>query len=152
MKNLILIISIVVLFSLNACGQKSENVPENVRSAFSQKFPDATKKKWGKENNSEWEAEFKMNGKEYSANFNTAAVWLETEYDVNVNDLPEVVRLTIQNEFKEYKVKESEISETKDGKCYELELKKGEEKLEVTLDLDGNVLKKEQLKDNDDKD
>ena len=152
MKNLVLIISITILFSLSACGQKKDEVPENVKTAFNQKFPNATKVKWGKENSSEWEAEFKMDGMEYSANFNNDANWLETEYEIEVNDLPELVKSTIVKEFKDYKIKESEISETAEGKVYEFEIKKGEERLEVAIDKEGKVVKKEQLNDEDDED
>ena len=90
-----------------------------------------------------------MNGKEYSANFNTDGTWLETEYEISVNELPEIVKSTIQNEFNGYKIKESEISETKDGKFYEFELKKGEQKMEAAIDKDGKVVRKELAKDED---
>lgn len=143
MKNLTLIISIAVLFSLSACGQKSNNVPENVKTAFNQKFPDATKVKWDKENDSEWEAEFKMDGREYSANFDNNGVWKETEYEINVKDVPETVKSAIDAEYAGYKIKESEISETTNGKVYEFELKKEEERLEVAIDMDGKIVKKE---------
>ena len=143
MKDFILIITITALFSLNACGQDNKIVPKEVTSAFSQKFPNASKVKWSMENNKEWEAEFKIDNKKYSANFDIKGVWLETEYKINKNEIPASVKTTLQKEFKGYKIEESEISETALGKVYEFELEKGESELEVAIDLNGKVVKKE---------
>lgn len=143
MKNLILVIAVVSIYSLTACAQTSKDIPEKVTTAFSQKFPDASKIKWGKENATEWEAEFKMNGKEYSANFNADGKWMETEYEISLSEIPVEVKTTLDNESKGYKIGESEVSETVDGKVYEFELKKGETKMEIAIDASGKVLTKE---------
>lgn len=79
MKNVFFVIAVVAIFSLNACGQTSKDVPENIKTAFSQKFPNATKVKWDKENEKEWEAEFKMDGKECSVNFDNNGAILKEE-------------------------------------------------------------------------
>ena len=50
--------------------------------AFNANFPDAKKVKWKIEDTIEWEAEFRMNRKEYSANFNNNGEWQETEYEL----------------------------------------------------------------------
>jgi hypothetical protein len=154
MKNLILVIICAAFFNLNACGQTNKDVPENVKNAFTQKFPKATKVKWSKENDKEWEAEFKMDGKEYSANFDNNGVWIETESEINSKDIPSVVKSTLDKEFAGYKVSESEVSETADGKAYEFELKKDGKKAEVSIDVSGKVLEQEQGEegDEDDKD
>ncbi len=152
MKNLIFVIAVATLFSFNACGQINKDVPANIKTAFSQKFPDATKVKWDKENEKEWEAEFKMNGKEYSANFDNNGKWMETEYEISINEIPGAVKTTLDNEFNGYKIGESEISETADGKVYEFELKKDSNKMEASIDINGMVVKKEQIKKEDKED
>lgn len=49
MKNLMLMIAVVSIFCFTACGQAGKVVPEKVKTAFSQKFPGASKVKWDKE-------------------------------------------------------------------------------------------------------
>ncbi len=147
-----MIIAIVALFGFNSFGQKSKQVPDAVKSAFTQKFPNTTKVKWDKENEKIWEAEFQFNGKETSANFDNNGLWLETEYEIALKDIPVAVKTTLDKDFLGYKIKESEISETASGKLYEFEIKKGKEKLEVGIDINGVVIKKEVEKKGEDKD
>jgi len=75
---------IVGIATLQSCGQ---SVPEKVKSAFAGKFPNASSVKWDKENDEEWEAEFKMDGKEYSANFTVDGNWKETEYEIKKSEI-----------------------------------------------------------------
>lgn len=152
MKKLFLVIAVTAIFCLNFCGQTSKDVPANVKTAFSQKFPNATDVKWGNENEKEWEAEFKMNGKNYSANFDINATWMETEYEISTTEIPVSVKTTLDKEFAGYNIEKSEVSETADGKVYEFALKKDAEKTEVAIDMNGKVLKKEPLKEEGEED
>lgn len=141
MKRLILVFAAALFISVTACAQTPKDLPAKVKTAFDQKFPGAQKVKWSKENSTEWEAEFKMSGKEYSANFNTDGTWMETEYEIGANEIPVAVTTTLGKEFPGYKLVESEISETAKGKLYEFEIKTGTKKQEVALDESG-VIKK----------
>jgi len=152
MKTLFLVIAAAAIVYSNACGQTSKDVPANVKTAFSQRFPEASEVKWDKEDDEEWEAEFKMNGKKYSANLDNTGAWMETEYEISSDEISEVVKTTIEKEFAGYKIEESIISETADGKAYEFELKKERDKIETTIDMNGKIVKKEQLKKEDEKD
>jgi hypothetical protein len=144
--NKLYLIFILVSLGFTACNQGHQSVPENVLTAFSKKFPAAEKIKWAQENKMEWEAEFKINGKDYSANFDESGSWMETEYAIPEKEIPPQVKTTLENEFSGYKIQASEISETSDGKMNEFELKKGDELIEVSIDLNGNVAKKEETK------
>ena len=146
MRTSVLIISALLLISFSAYGQSEKNVPANVATAFSQKFPDASKVKWGKEGDKEWEAEFKMNEKDYSANFDNAGAWKETEYGITAKEIPAAVKATLDKEFDGYKAAKSEVSETQEGKIFEFALSKGTEKLEAAIDASGKVLSKEPVK------
>lgn len=155
MKKLLMIAAVLGLFSCNSFGQKGKNVPEVVKNAFAQKFPQATGVKWDKENDKEWEAEFKINGKEASANYDMNGTWLETEYEISMKEVPTAVKNTLDKDFAGYKIKESEISETAKGKLYEFEIQKDDNKLEVGIDESGVIVKKEvekKGKDGEDKD
>lgn len=142
MKTLKLFVIVFAAISINACAQKT-NVPENVNKAFTQKFPDAKSVKWDKENETEWEAEFKLNGEEYSANYSTDGVWKETEHEIEKSDIPANVKQTLDTEFAGYKIEESEISETAEGSVYEFALEKDETEMEAAISPDGKVVKKE---------
>lgn len=147
MKNLSLVGMALVLLSYTACGQEKKDVPKEVKTAFTERFATAIHVKWSKENDSEWEAEFKMDKKDYSANFSASGEWMETEYKISTDELPAAVKATIQKEFDGYKIEESELSETADGKMYEIELKKSDIEMEAIIDANGKLIKKETIKE-----
>ncbi len=152
MKNLSLIGMALVLVSYTACGQAKKDVPEEVKTAFTERFATASHVKWSKENDTEWEAEFKMDKRDYSANFGNDGKWIETEYKISADELPVAVKVTIQKEFEGYKIEESELSETVDGKMYEIELEKGEIEVEAIIDKEGNLIKKEAIQEDEESD
>lgn len=151
MKTVTVLMFGAIMVLSQACTQTNKTAPEKVKSAFSKKFPNAQKVKWDKENETEWEAEFKMNGNEYSANFTSVGNWMETEYEIEKSEIPEAVQKTLDKEFAGYDIEEVEISETADKKVYELELEKDEVDFEVAISLDGKVVKKE-VKEEDEED
>ncbi len=139
MKKLILGIVASTFISLSACAQKE--APAAVKTAFTQKFAKATDVEWGKENKTEWEAEFKLSGKSYSAIFDLQGNWMETEQPVSQSEIPANIKSQIENNYSGYKVKESEISETAKGQVYEFEIVKGGTLKEISFNLDGKQIK-----------
>jgi hypothetical protein len=132
--------------------QETAQVPELVEMAFAKRFVNATDVEWGMEDETEWEAEFKMNAKDYSANFDNNGNWKETEYKINIADIPVEVKSAIDKSFEGYKIEEAEVSETDNGKVYEFELEKGESNIEVAISTNGKVIDKEELNNDEDKD
>jgi hypothetical protein len=154
MKNLMLITVLLVAFSMQSCAQKSDSkdVPEKVLSAFNAKFPDAKKVEWEMEKDTEWEAEFKWNGKEYSANFSTDGEWRETEYEIKETEIPSNIRAILDQNFSDYEIEEPEVADTPSGKSYEMVVEVGEEEYEVTIDPKGNLTKKKKSEENEEND
>jgi len=150
MKKLSLSLLVLVLTLTQACAQSK--APSNVKDAFSKKFPTAKKASWDKENEAEWEVEFKMNGKEYSANFLADGTWKETEYEISKKEIPAAVKETLDKEFKGFEMEEAEVSETTTGKVYEFALEKDDTDVEVAIAPNGTIVKKETKKENDDDD
>jgi hypothetical protein len=142
-KSAILMFAAIGLFGFFQSCESSEAAPSTVTTAFSEKFPTATDAKWEKENDTEWEAEFKLDGKEYSANFATDGTWKETEYEVEKSEIPAAVQLTLDSTFVGYNIEEVEMTETATSKAYEIALEKGKEHLEAVIDLEGKVLRQE---------
>ncbi len=140
MKKLSILLVIFLTFGIVACGQK--NVPQPVNKAFSQKYPAATSVKWASEEANEWEAEFKLNGKEMSASFDNSGKWLESETEIAVKELPAAVSASLAKEFAGYKTDEISILESPELNGFEVGLKKGDTVLEAVFDNAGKVIKK----------
>ena len=99
--------------------------PEEVLKSFRQKFPQAGDVVWDKENAHEFEAEFKLDGQKYSANFNDKGDWLETESPSTYDQLPEKVKTAISSSYKNAEIEGvSNIINHKGEIRYEVELEK----------------------------
>ena len=124
-------------------GCNANHTPDPVSDAFDKKFPEAKSVSWEKESNTEWEAEFKIDGISYSANFDLEGNWKETEHKVDINAIPEVVKKSLDQEYSYYKIEESEISETPTGTFYEFKILSEKSRTEVSISSEGKIIKKE---------
>ena len=151
MKKVMLLIAFGLAVSCtNAQKLKSTEVPAAVKDSFAKRFPAAKDVAWSKEGETDFEAEFRSNGKEQSVNFDTSGKWLETETEIKKSEIPAAVQATLAKEFAGYKIEEAEITETPDGTFYEIEIEKGESNYEVQIAKDGKLIKKEEMKERDD--
>ncbi len=144
--------AIAIFIVLTACAQVK--APEAAQNAFNKQFPNAKSVKWDKENATEFEAEFKMDGKSMSANYQEDGTWTETETDIKPADLPETVRHNIEADFNGYTMKESaQIEKPGQSGLFETELKKGDETLEILWNGNGEIISKNAIdKEDEDKD
>ena len=138
----------LTLLLVHACDA-DKKVPEKVKTSFEQKFPDAKNIEWAMENDTEWEAEFTMNGVEYSSNFTVAGEWTETEFEIKITELPEAVQIVLNSNYSDYNIEGIESSETKEGVVYEIALEKGENNVELSISKDGVVLNKVTVEENE---
>lgn len=143
MKSIFFLLIFAIVFNSIVFGQKVKPVPTAVRKSFSQKFPKIKRVIWDNSEVKFWEAEFRMQGNEYSVLFNLEGGWIKTEHEISTNEIPLTVKAAINKEFAGYKIKEAEISETQSGKVYEIELKKSGEGFGLFIDENGKVIKKE---------
>jgi len=150
MKNFLVLFISFSLISFSACSQK--NPPENVKKEFSQKFAGAKSVRWDSEKTNEWEAEFKIDGKEMSSCFDDSGKWLETETEISVKELPAAVTNTLKSEFAGFKTKEITTVENPEMKGYEFSLKNKETELTVIISAEGTVLKKGSSEENNEED
>jgi hypothetical protein len=149
MKNLLILTFIITFFSVSACSQK--NPSEIVKKEFSNKYATAKSLKWGNEEKNEWEAEFTIDGKKMSASFDNSGKWIESETAITEKELPISVAATLNKDFSGYRKTLIEIYESPEIKGFELGLKKGKTSIEVIFDIDGKILKKTDLKEEDEK-
>ena len=146
MKNFSILVALFSIIFFSACSQK--NPPENVKKEFSQKFAAAKSVKWESEESNEWEAEFKINGKEMSACYDNTGKWLETEAELSAKELPSAVTNTLKNEFSGFKTGESSTIENPEMKGFEVAFKNKETEITVIIGSDATVLKKESSDEN----
>jgi len=132
----------IALVCAYATSFAQSKVPTAVTTAFNQKFPNASKVKWDKENDKEYEAGFEWKGVKYSANFSNDGKWLETESPTTFAKLPKKVQETFNVTHKGSTIKAIAQIETSKGEIkYEVEFKKGAKTVEVFYDENGKELK-----------
>ncbi len=131
-----------LLVSFAAIAPAQTKAPGAVKKAFEAKFANATNVKWGKENKNEYEADFTMDSKKYSANFLTDGSWKETEAQISVGELPTAVTSTYKKSHSLSLIKMVAKIELASGKTkYEIEYKEKNKTKEVVYDENGNISK-----------
>ncbi len=140
-KYLMILASMFLAFSFSACSQSK--VPAAVKTAFNKKFPAAKEVEWGMEGKTLWEAEFELNEKDMSANFDAQGNWKETETELEKDNIPSVVMNVLKAKFPGFKVKDAAFTETPRFSAYEIVIKNGESKKEITIDKTGKILNTE---------
>jgi hypothetical protein len=131
--------SITLLFSIISFATEA---PKLVKEAFAKKFPSVTSIKWEKENAKEYEASFKLDKMNYSANFSIDGTWLETESEIKTAELPVEIIATIKQKYSNWKiVSASKIEHVKNGIQYEADLQNGKIKKEVIFSSKGVIIK-----------
>jgi hypothetical protein len=129
-----------------------QDVPEKVKLAFTNQFPNATSAQWEKESEAGWEVDFKLKEVSYSANYLNDGSWLETEYEIGEEELPETVITTLSREFPGYEIDEVEKVESSNGFAFEIELEKGNDEVELLIDSLGEIISREQDDEDEDED
>lgn len=140
MKNVILFAAIAI--SAIGCAQSKEKkeVPKVVKEAFQKEYPN-TKVDWDIEADG-FEAEFKMNGKEASANYDKVGHKLATEIEIKESELPVKALTYIATTYPNKKIKETaKITDNKNVVTYEAEIKIDGKDRDLIFDASGKFLR-----------
>ena len=132
-------LTVIFSYATTFAQNKTNNA---IETAFKAKFPNATKVKWDKENEHEYEASFTENGIKHSANFSDKGEWLETESPSSFDKLPSKVQTAFNLAHKGAKIKAvAKIEASKGETQYEIEVKKGLKSLEYFYNSEGKLIK-----------
>jgi hypothetical protein len=127
MKKLLLCsfyLSGAVSSSIFAQDLKSKDVPEAVKTAFAQKYPDAKKVSWEKEKGN-YEANWGgKSGEDSSVTFTPSANFVEIVVAIPVNHLPPGVAPYVISHYKGAKIREAgKVTDAEGRHMYEAEIK-----------------------------
>ncbi|MFN2457156.1 MAG: PepSY-like domain-containing protein [Chitinophagaceae bacterium] len=119
------------------------DVPASVRSTFEQNNPGATDVEWDNKGD-EFKVDFRINGEKNTLKYNKDGKQIKSEMRIDKAALPASVTKVVASEYAGYSIeKADEINEDGKGKQYEVELKKGDEVVDVHFTADGKVIKKD---------
>jgi len=104
--------------------------------------------KWDKEDGN-FEANFELNDVEMSVIFNGKGEVLETETEIETEDLPEAVKTALNKDFAGYDIEEAAKIVKNGTAAYEAQVEKGETKLDAVYSPDGILIKKIEKKEKD---
>lgn len=151
MKALTTALVLGLIATTPAMAMEKTPVPEAVENAFKAKFPNAEDVEWERENDNQWEVEFELNDIEYEATFSADGTWLETETEVEEENLPAAVKAALDAKYSDYDLEEIEHVETPTGSFYEMEIDADDEEFEISIDASGQikVLNEEDERDDD---
>lgn len=137
----------VVLFALVAIStlgfaqsKKNKEIPKVVTEAFAKEHPN-TKVTWDVESDG-YEAEFKLNGKDASVNYDKKGNKLASEIEISLSEMPKKALNYIVTNFPKNKIKETaKITDANNVITFEAELKIDGKNCDLIFDALGNFIK-----------
>ena len=116
---------------------QEKDVPATVKTSFNKTYPTAKEVKWDKEG-ANYEASFDANEIDNSVLFDASGNVVETEAEIELNQLPSGVLEYVKTNYSNQKVKEAaKITDAKGVITYEVELKG----MDVLFDNSGKFIK-----------
>jgi hypothetical protein len=136
-------IVVFILLSISsslAIGQ----VPAQIEQAFKKKFSIATNVKWEQENDTVFEASFKLDKVRYSADFSNDGKWIETESTCTYEELPADILSAFEITYPGKSPRHVAMVQTSELKIFfELEIIDGLHQVELRYYPDGKLYHKE---------
>jgi uncharacterized membrane protein YkoI len=155
MKNQYLITAVLVtlpmIFGQANAGEKElskSQVPKAVIDAFEKAYPNAKALEFEKETfegKTAYEVEYKENGIEYELLYSADGTLLQKEEEIDGKSLPEPVAQAVKKAHPKAEITEVEKLMKPDGTLtgYEVDIKTAGKKIELELDVNGNIIKTE---------
>jgi hypothetical protein len=139
MKKLLPIL-FISLFALLSCEEENIAINNDIRSFIEQKYEGARILYAEKEFNGEIDVEIIHDNKKKDVKFNRNNNWINTTWDVAINDLPDAARESVINRYPDYRIDDVDYIETPSGDRYKVEMEKGEWDKTVFVTANGEIL------------
>lgn len=138
MKKLALMIAAGMITSFSFSQKlQDKDVPAEVKTAFQKAYPNAKEVKWDKERGN-YEASFDVNKIDNSVLFDGKGNLLETEIEIELNQLPSSIADYIKTHYSGQKIKEgAKITDAEGNITYEAEIKG----MDLLFDSNGKFIK-----------
>lgn len=155
MKRIIFLAEVFCLFAVllvlaqNEAFAISKEVPAKVKDAFNAKYPNTKVIDWDwEEDKNMYEAEFKMDGREWEAYFAPDGAWEYTKTDITKSKLPAAVSSAVASgEYGSWNMEDfKEMDTPAYGKVYKMKVEKGREELFLMFDGNGKMVEQEVAK------
>ena len=134
---------LLLTFTLYSTQAQIRKIPSEVTDAFAERYPHAQKVSW-KDNITNFEAKFILNGYEMSADFNSKGEWQNSEKQIKFEELPS----SVQDGFSKSKYSDweklsvAEIEKNGEQIQYRVYVKKSAiEKKYLFFDANGKLLR-----------
>ena len=130
----------ISLFALLACEEENISINNDIRSFIEQKYEGARILYAEKEFNGEIDVEIIHDNKKKDVKFNRNNNWINTTWDVAINELPDAARESVINRYPDYRIDDVDYIETPSGDRYKVEMEKGEWDKTLFVTADGEIL------------
>jgi len=139
-KVLFAVIALGTAINLNAQDLKTKDVPQVVKTALANKYPEAKKVGWEKEKGN-YEANWGgKSGEDNSVVFTPAGQFVEIVKAIKISELPKSVAPYVAANYKGAKIKEAgRVTDAAGKTLYEAEIKGGD----LIFDENGKFIKKD---------
>lgn len=121
----------------------ADSVPDMVKNKFLEIEPSAYSIHWVNDGDI-YKVYYKLKGKDkVTSYFDFNGNWMETETEIEVEELSAAVLQVLQIKFSEYEIVDIEIVNTSDGQVlYEVDLSKESKTYDILFDTTGRILRK----------
>ncbi|HDZ03921.1 hypothetical protein LCGC14_0199050 [marine sediment metagenome] len=137
MKQGILIAVLLLFFSC-----EDTIVPRSVQIKFLELEPSALKINWTIDDEI-YQVDCLINSKKSTSYFDKSGNWLETESEIDSEELPEAILKTLRTKMGEYSIVDIELVKTKENQVlYEVDLKKENKFYDILFNESGKILRK----------
>lgn len=111
-----------VVMAASCIPSASAMAPDHVQQSFRDKFGDGIQPAWEVDVNGYWEASFDKNGKSIRVDFKDSGKWVETEKNLNFDELPGPVQVAVRKEFADRPISEiEEVNHWNKGHFFDVE-------------------------------
>ena len=140
-KQLILVVLFLNIFLFSCKQNANAQAPDSVKKTFQAMYPGENDPDWHKDDNGNYESNFKIDGIKYRADFKPTGEWIETESSIDFDELPQPIRDKIKSEYDKSDITEIEkVEHHSKGLFYDVEFKRKGKNKDVEMTANGKVI------------